>query len=83
MARATLGAKISQCAFAGEIFGLERPIFQLSFPSERSQPGETAIAWALRHPAVTGAILGARNSKQVDGVIGAMDFRLTPSEMPK
>jgi hypothetical protein len=24
---------------------------------------------------------GARNSKQVDGIIGAMDFRLTPSEI--
>jgi aryl-alcohol dehydrogenase-like predicted oxidoreductase len=44
-------------------------------------PGETAIAWTLRHPAVTGAIVGARNSKQMDGIIGAMDFRLTPLEV--
>ena len=44
-------------------------------------PGETAIAWTLRHPAVTGAIVGARDSRQVDGIIGAMDFRLTPSEI--
>jgi aryl-alcohol dehydrogenase-like predicted oxidoreductase len=44
-------------------------------------PGETAIAWTLRHPAVTGAIVGARNSKQVDGIIGATDFRLTSSEI--
>jgi len=44
-------------------------------------PGETAIAWTLRHPAVTGAIVGARNAKQVDGIIGAMDFRLTPPEI--
>jgi aryl-alcohol dehydrogenase-like predicted oxidoreductase len=44
-------------------------------------PGETAIAWTLRHPTVTGAIVGARNSKQVDGIIGAMDFRLTPLEI--
>jgi aryl-alcohol dehydrogenase-like predicted oxidoreductase len=27
-------------------------------------PGETAIAWTLRHPAVTGAIVGAHHSKQ-------------------
>ncbi len=27
-------------------------------------------------PAVTGAIVGARNPGQVDGFIGAMDFRL-------
>ena len=44
-------------------------------------PGEVAIAWALRHPAVTAAIVGARNPKQVDGVIGAMEFRLTPEEI--
>ena len=44
-------------------------------------PGETAIAWALRHPAVTGAIVGARNAKQVDGIIGATEFRLTPQEI--
>jgi len=44
-------------------------------------PGETAIAWTLRDPAVTGAIVGARNSKQVDGIIGAIDFALTPVEI--
>jgi aryl-alcohol dehydrogenase-like predicted oxidoreductase len=44
-------------------------------------PGEVAIAWTLRHPAVTGAIVGAREAKQVDGIIGAMDFRLTASEI--
>ena len=44
-------------------------------------PGETAIAWTLHNPAVTGAIVGARNAKQMDGIIGAMDFRLTPDEV--
>jgi aryl-alcohol dehydrogenase-like predicted oxidoreductase len=44
-------------------------------------PGEVAIAWTLRDPAVTGAIVGARNPTQVDGIIGAMDFRLTASEI--
>lgn len=43
-------------------------------------PGEAAIAWTLRNEAVTGAIVGARSAKQVDGIIGAMDFRLTPEE---
>jgi aryl-alcohol dehydrogenase-like predicted oxidoreductase len=43
--------------------------------------GEVAIAWTLRHPAVTGAIVGARDPKQVDGIIGAMDFRLTTAEI--
>ena len=44
-------------------------------------PGETAIAWTLRHPAVTGAIVGARNAKQVEGTLGAADFRLTSAEI--
>jgi aryl-alcohol dehydrogenase-like predicted oxidoreductase len=44
-------------------------------------PGETAIAWALNNPAVTGAIVGARSAKQVDGIIGAMNFRLSPQEV--
>ncbi|HEY7388948.1 MAG TPA: aldo/keto reductase [Bryobacteraceae bacterium] len=43
--------------------------------------GEVAIAWTLRHSAVTGAIVGFRSAEQVAGVIGAMDFRLTPSEV--
>jgi aryl-alcohol dehydrogenase-like predicted oxidoreductase len=44
-------------------------------------PGEVAIAWTLRHPAVTGAIVGARRPAQVDGIIGAATFRLTGSEV--
>jgi aryl-alcohol dehydrogenase-like predicted oxidoreductase len=43
--------------------------------------GEVAIAWTLRHPAVTGAIVGVRSAQQVDGVIGAAEFRLTPEEI--
>jgi aryl-alcohol dehydrogenase-like predicted oxidoreductase len=44
-------------------------------------PGKVAIAWALRNPTVTGAIVGARNAKQVDGIIGGATFRLTPDEI--
>ena len=44
-------------------------------------PGEVAIAWALRHPAVTAAIVGMRSPKQVDGVIGALELRLTVAEI--
>lgn len=44
-------------------------------------PGEVAIAWTLRHPAVTAAIVGMRNARQVDGVIGALEFRLSAGEI--
>jgi aryl-alcohol dehydrogenase-like predicted oxidoreductase len=43
--------------------------------------GEVAIAWTLRKPVVTGAIVGARNSKQVDGIVGAADFPLSNAEI--
>ena len=43
--------------------------------------GEVAIAWTLRHPAVTAAIVGMRSAKQVEGVIGAADFRLSADEV--
>jgi aryl-alcohol dehydrogenase-like predicted oxidoreductase len=43
--------------------------------------GEVAIAWTLRHPAVTGAIVGMRSPQQVDGVVGAMEFRLSQAEI--
>ena len=44
-------------------------------------PGQVAIAWALRNRAVTGAIVGARNAKQVEGNIGAAEIHLTDEEM--
>jgi aryl-alcohol dehydrogenase-like predicted oxidoreductase len=43
--------------------------------------GEVAIAWVLRRPDVTGAIVGARSPAQLDGVIGAGAFRLTSEEI--
>jgi aryl-alcohol dehydrogenase-like predicted oxidoreductase len=44
-------------------------------------PAEVAIAWTLRHPAVTAAIVGGRRPDQVDGTIGAAEFRLFEDEI--
>ena len=44
-------------------------------------PAEVAIAWTLRHPAVTAAIVGGRRPDQVDGIIGAAEFRLSEDEI--
>jgi aryl-alcohol dehydrogenase-like predicted oxidoreductase len=44
-------------------------------------PGEVAIAWVLRTPVVTGAIVGARNAKQVDGVMRAGEFKLSSEDI--
>jgi aryl-alcohol dehydrogenase-like predicted oxidoreductase len=43
--------------------------------------GEVAIAWTLRHPAVAGAIVGARNARQAEGVMRASELRLTEDEV--
>ena len=44
-------------------------------------PGEVAIAWVLRQPAVTGAIVGARRPGQLKELVGAAEWRLTPDEV--
>jgi aryl-alcohol dehydrogenase-like predicted oxidoreductase len=44
-------------------------------------PGEVAIAWVLRHAAVTAAIVGGRKPGQLKELVGAADWRLTSSEV--
>ena len=44
-------------------------------------PGEVALAWVLRHPAVTGAIVGLRSAEQLEGVHRAAEFRLSAAEV--
>ena len=43
--------------------------------------GEVAIAWTLRNPVVTGAIVGSRSARQVEGVFHAGDFWLSDQEI--
>jgi len=44
-------------------------------------PGQVAVAWALRNPAVTAAIVGARSAEQVQANTGAADLTLTDHEV--
>jgi aryl-alcohol dehydrogenase-like predicted oxidoreductase len=44
-------------------------------------PGEVAVAWVLHHPAVSGAIVGARRPGQMKGIVGAARLWLTGSEL--
>lgn len=43
--------------------------------------GEVAVAWTLHHPAVTGAIVGARNASQAEGVMRVGEFRLADEDV--
>jgi aryl-alcohol dehydrogenase-like predicted oxidoreductase len=40
-----------------------------------------AIAWTLHHPAVTGAIVGARSAEQAQGMMRAGELRLSDEEV--
>jgi aryl-alcohol dehydrogenase-like predicted oxidoreductase len=44
-------------------------------------PGQVAIGWVLRNPAVTAAIVGARNAEQVEKNVGAVEFQLTDEDV--
>ena len=44
-------------------------------------PGEVAIAWTLRLPSVTAAIVGARKPGQLSDLIGAASWQLSPAEV--
>jgi aryl-alcohol dehydrogenase-like predicted oxidoreductase len=44
-------------------------------------PGEVALAWVLANPAVTGAIVGLRKADQINGTLGALNFRLSADEL--
>lgn len=42
--------------------------------------GEIAIAWTLRHPAVTAAIVGLRNSQQLEGVLKSATLKIEDTD---
>jgi aryl-alcohol dehydrogenase-like predicted oxidoreductase len=46
-------------------------------------PGVVAVAWTLRHPAITAAIVGGRSAEQVDGLAPALEFRLSGDEFQR
>jgi len=44
------------------------------------EPGVVAVAWTLRNPAITAAIVGGRSPEQVKGLAPALHFRLADEE---
>jgi aryl-alcohol dehydrogenase-like predicted oxidoreductase len=44
-------------------------------------PGEVAIAWTLRDPVVTGAIVGMRSPEQARQIVRSAEFRLDANEI--
>ena len=48
--------------------------------TQHANAGAAAIAWALRHPAVTGAIVGARHPEQIDEIVAAASVKLSDTQ---
>jgi aryl-alcohol dehydrogenase-like predicted oxidoreductase len=46
-----------------------------------ASPGEVAIAWTLKHPAITAAIVGMRNAAQANGVLAAATLALDAADI--
>jgi aryl-alcohol dehydrogenase-like predicted oxidoreductase len=42
---------------------------------------QLAVAWVVQQPAITGAILGPRNRDQLEGLIPALDVKLTDDDL--
>jgi aryl-alcohol dehydrogenase-like predicted oxidoreductase len=57
-------------------------LYEIGKQYEKS-PGEVAIAWTLRHPAVTAAIVGGRRPDQVERIIGAPDLHLSEADLAR
>lgn len=47
---------------------------------QQANAGAAAIAWVLRHPALTGAIAGARHPEQIDEIVAAAHVQLSDAE---
>ena len=46
-----------------------------------TSPGEVTIAWTLRHPAVTAAIVGGRTAVQVEDTVRAASLALSEQKI--
>lgn len=44
-------------------------------------PAQLAVAWVLRRPEVTAAIVGARKPSQIEETLGAADWELSPDDI--
>jgi aryl-alcohol dehydrogenase-like predicted oxidoreductase len=61
---------------------LQDLVVEIARERDRTAP-EVAVAWVLANTAVTGAIVGARRPDQVDGFIGAGEFRLDAAALER
>jgi aryl-alcohol dehydrogenase-like predicted oxidoreductase len=58
-----------------------RTVLQTIAQDHHKKMVDIAIAWVLKHPALTGAIIGIRNGQEAAEMSGGIDFRLTDQEI--
>jgi len=59
---------------------LELDCVRVALRGANRSAAQSAIAWTVSHPAVTGAIVGVRNEREAAELAGAAALRLTPHE---
>ena len=55
-------------------------LIEIKQEQRKLAPAGVAIAWALRNPAVTGAIVGVRSEEQLSGIATAAEIRLSDDD---
>lgn len=80
--RVQIGSPAFQEPLFSRILELVETLKEIGIAHGRT-PAEVAVAWTLQDSAITGAIVGARSAEQVDGFIGALDFRLSHEEFAR
>jgi L-glyceraldehyde 3-phosphate reductase len=80
-ARASKGTSFNQSLLSDDNIGRVRALNEIA--RGRGQPlAQMAIAWVLRDSRVTSALIGARNVKQLDDSLGALDrLDFSPDEL--
>lgn len=64
----------------GRNLELAKLLSEIGYPY-KMPAGAVAIAWALRNPVVTGAIVGSRRPEQIEELVMAAEFRLKEMEL--
>ncbi|BCL81227.1 aldo/keto reductase [Ktedonobacteria bacterium brp13] len=59
---------------------LAKLLTEIGFPHSMTA-GVVAVAWTLHNPAVTAAIVGTRNTTQIEEMVNAAEFRLKETEI--
>ena len=58
-----------------------RNVFSRIAATHRGTMVDTVIAWELAHSGITGAIIGIRNEKEAEQVVGGLNMRLSRQEL--